>query len=207
MCSIDYRLSPHPDHPTSANDPDHNACHPDHLEDVVDALVWLQSRRAADYILVGHSAGATLAFQACLAQRPGLKHPIAVVGLCGLYDLPALFQNHLDQPVYRAIVEGAFGEDQSVWKSASPTSGRYETMWPGGQCVVLAHSCEDELVERDQFERMHKHLLDQGWAEGPNHRQMHVVEMIGSHDDIWVRGSEGARAIDACVRALVGPKS
>ncbi|KAJ5794208.1 hypothetical protein N7457_000807 [Penicillium paradoxum] len=72
FASISYRLSPHPNHPqdsrsTAPND-FQNARHPDHIRDVKAALAFLQNTYGfgARYILIGHSCGATLAFQAVM---------------------------------------------------------------------------------------------------------------------------------------------
>ncbi|KAJ5135827.1 uncharacterized protein N7515_005105 [Penicillium bovifimosum] len=72
FASISYRLSAHPNHPqdpgnTAPNDL-REAKHPDHIRDVEAALALLQNTYGfgARYILVGHSCGATLAFQAVM---------------------------------------------------------------------------------------------------------------------------------------------
>jgi hypothetical protein len=68
FASIDYRLSAHPDFPQDADTPPEarrEARHPDHIEDVCSALIYLICNHdiGFDYLLVGHSVGATLAFQ------------------------------------------------------------------------------------------------------------------------------------------------
>ncbi|KAK9848289.1 hypothetical protein MYU51_016887 [Penicillium brevicompactum] len=72
FASISYRLSAHPNHPqdpinTSPHDY-RDAKHPDHIRDVEGALAFLQNTYSfgGQYILVGHSCGATLAFQAVM---------------------------------------------------------------------------------------------------------------------------------------------
>lgn len=189
---MNYRLSPHPAHPT--DDPAHAAKHPQHIHDVLEALAWLRgaygvgaSRR---WVAVGHSCGATLALQLCMdrawtaAGHPldaeaaaaaaaaaaaegerAAAPPVAVVGLEGLYDLPLLARNHEGEPVYGEILRGAFGGDEGVWRAASPVSGRFESSWPRGRVVVLGQSVEDELVEWEQVEVMAGLLRGQGWME------------------------------------------
>lgn len=211
MCSLNYRLSPHPSYPRATDDPDYNAMHPDHMNDVLDALMWLQAERdpSTEYIIVGHSAGATLAFQACLAKKVGLKLPVAVVGLCGIYDLHALVANHVDQSAYRDFVVGAFGDDRATWISASPSRGQFDQTWPADMAIqiILAHSRDDELIERAQTELMEHHLIGQGWASGgPGNHQMRIVEMRGLHDAIWEEGTEGARVIAECLQSLLAIK-
>ncbi|KAJ5113608.1 hypothetical protein N7456_002142 [Penicillium angulare] len=72
IASISYRLSAHPNHPenerTTPVTDYRNAKHPDHIRDVEAALAFLQNTYAFGprYILVGHSCGATLAFQAVM---------------------------------------------------------------------------------------------------------------------------------------------
>jgi hypothetical protein len=70
--SIDYRLSAHPAYPQDAgNTPKtslREARHPDHLDDVCSAIVFLMDKFdfGSNYILVGHSCGASLSFQAVM---------------------------------------------------------------------------------------------------------------------------------------------
>ncbi|KAJ5383114.1 hypothetical protein N7517_001025 [Penicillium concentricum] len=72
FASISYRLSAHPNYsqdPTNTAPKDfQDAKHPDHIRDVEAALAFLQNTYAfgTRYILVGHSCGATLAFQAVM---------------------------------------------------------------------------------------------------------------------------------------------
>ena len=90
--------------------------HPGHFEDVEAALGFLcDSYGMRNYILVGHSAGATLALQVLAATatavteapRRGLNVLAkGVVCLEGIYDLPQLVKEY---PDYRGFVEGAFG--------------------------------------------------------------------------------------------------
>ncbi|KAK4031587.1 hypothetical protein C8A01DRAFT_21218, partial [Parachaetomium inaequale] len=97
LISLNYRLSPHPSHP-SPSDPSRQAKHPDHIADVHAALAFLHRLpilNTDNWILTGHSCGATLAFQAVMdpARWGGLPpssvsfSPSALVGFNGLYDL------------------------------------------------------------------------------------------------------------------------
>lgn len=68
LASMNYRLSPYPSHPTDPSnpaDPARNVKHPDHINDVLAAILYLQDKYCFEerYILVGHSCGATLAMQ------------------------------------------------------------------------------------------------------------------------------------------------
>ncbi|RAH63943.1 arylformamidase [Aspergillus aculeatinus CBS 121060] len=77
FASINYRLSPHPAHPQDRNSTTPTeyraARHPDHIADVQAALAFLQRKYGFGdrYILVGHSCGATLAFQSVMGSFRG----------------------------------------------------------------------------------------------------------------------------------------
>src|ERR1700736_1636880 len=96
FASINHRLSPYPDHaiyPSSPDDCSRNAIHPDHLVDVSKALIFLEGKYGigSGFLLVGHSAGATIAFQ-IQEQFEGFNIPIplGVLGVEGIYDIPEL---------------------------------------------------------------------------------------------------------------------
>ncbi|TKA28682.1 hypothetical protein B0A50_03009 [Salinomyces thailandicus] len=219
FASINYRLSPYPSHPrlpSDPSDPARNAHHPDHINDVLAALHYLQDtfHFSHEYLLVGHSCGATLALQVAMsrnwaahrestqASQPNVVPPVAILGVEGLYDLPALVENHSDQPVYKDFVANAFGPDEAQWAATSPTSGDYEASWPTGKLVVLAHSREDELVEWDQVDRMHRALRTQGFDEAQGDQRLKLVELSGKHDQVWQEGRELARAIQETVQVI-----
>ncbi|KXG45608.1 uncharacterized protein PGRI_033750 [Penicillium griseofulvum] len=76
FASISYRLSAHPNHPQDPNTAPkdlQDAKHPDHIRDVEAALAFIQNTYGfgTRYILVGHSCGATLAFQAVMGAVSG----------------------------------------------------------------------------------------------------------------------------------------
>lgn len=217
--SINYRLSPypsHPRHPSNPSDPARNARHPDHINDVLAALLHLQEtfNFKDRYILVGHSCGATLALQVAMKRYWGAQYestpalernvipPMAILGVEGLYDLPALVKYHSSEPVYQQFVSHAFGSDDSAWAAASPTSGRFSESWVDGRLVVLAHSREDELVEWEQVDRMHRTLKMQGFDEAVGERMLKLVELGGKHDQVWQEGGELARAIRETVQVV-----
>ncbi|KAI7055686.1 hypothetical protein KC339_g18340, partial [Hortaea werneckii] len=191
FASINYRLSPYPSHPQSPShpsDPARNAHHPDHLNDILDALRHLQDTFSfgTRYLLVGHSCGATLAFQAAMMQHqqqqqwnssaapPPVPPPIALLAVEGLYDLPALVAYHSDSPIYQHLITNAFGPNPADWARASPSSGISprspsshqppppppREAWPN--LIVLAHSRQDELVEWQQVDLMHAALKKSG---------------------------------------------
>ncbi|RMY64860.1 hypothetical protein D0862_15306 [Hortaea werneckii] len=199
FASINYRLSPYPSHPHSPSDPTdpaRNAHHPDHLNDILAALRHLQDTFSfgRHYLLVGHSCGATLAFQAAMMQQqhqpqqqrrnsssppspplpPPTPPPLALLAVEGLYDLPALISYHSDSPIYYHLITNAFGPDPEDWARASPTTlSSTSTSNPVTSSasavwptlVVLAHSRQDELVEWQQVDLMHAALKSQGFDE------------------------------------------
>ncbi|KAI7459147.1 hypothetical protein KC357_g9203 [Hortaea werneckii] len=223
FASINYRLSPYPSHPTSPSDPAdpaRNAHHPDHLTDVLDALRHLQDTFGfgTRYLLVGHSCGATLAFQAAMMQLPSssppslVTPPLALLAVEGLYDLPALISHHADSPIYQHLITNAFGPNPSDWAAASPaislslspspSQQHQHQQPPGPQLIALAHSRQDELVEWQQVDRMHAALKRSGgWDEVGREEagggRLKLIELHGGHDEVWREGggAELARAV------------
>ncbi|KAF8853693.1 hypothetical protein BDZ45DRAFT_677499 [Acephala macrosclerotiorum] len=129
FASLNYRLStPHPlprfAQFTETGSAARYVKHPEHLNDVVAALHFLQERfgMGRNSILVGHSRGATLAFQ--ILNQVGIETPAAVLGVEGIYDLGKLRDDHANIPMYQYFLESAFGTDEEVWKAASPTTQR-----------------------------------------------------------------------------------
>ncbi|KAK5137419.1 hypothetical protein LTR08_008997 [Meristemomyces frigidus] len=219
LASINYRLSPHPSHasdPSNPSDPARNAKHPDHINDVLAALLHLQEtfRFEDRYILVGHSCGATLAFQVAMKRYWGSQYestlalelnvvpPLAILGVEGLYDLPALVSYHSSEAAYRDFVANACGQDEATWAAVSPVAGAYDDSWQDGKLAVLAHSRDDELVEWEQVDHMHKALKSQGFDEVSGDRRLKLVELIGKHDQVWQEGKMLAMAIEATVQVV-----
>lgn len=214
--TLNYRLSPYPSHPTAPSnpsDPSRNAMHPDHITDVLGALLYLQETYSINdrYVLVGHSVGATLALQVAMKRYWGAQYessfalelnvvpPLAIVGLEGIYDIPALVSRHADAPVYRDFVTNAMAP--ADWEGASPVNGDYGESWPDGRMVVLAHSPNDGLVEGEQAEGMRRVLAGQGFGER-GERKVRMVELKGGHDEVWETG-EASVAVEVAVRELL----
>ena len=216
--TLNYRLSPYPSHssdPSNPSDPSRNARHPDHINDILSALLYLQEtyRFSDNYILAGHSVGATLALQVAMKRFWGSQYestfalelnvvpPVAIVGLEGIYDVPALVSRHAEQPVYRDFVTNAMAPED--WEAASPARHEdFEESWPDGKMVVLAHSPDDGLVEGEQAEGMREVLEAQGFDGGNGKKRVKMVELKGEHDEVWQTG-EASRAIEVAVRELV----
>ena len=206
IASLNYRLSSYPSHPTypsSLDDASRNVRHPSHIQDVVTAIIWLQTKYkfGEQYVLVGHSCGATLAMQIVMGlwteqktsvgESTDLKMPLAVVGVEGIYDLNLLAINHKDVPMYREFIERAFGRDEEDWRKASPVSGEFKNSWQNARVVVLAWSAEDELVEGMQrsamVQALHHHSRES--------RVDITIELEGKHNQIVQDGLQIANAI------------
>jgi kynurenine formamidase len=212
VASLNYTLSRFPTHPTLPYDPveDHHAdpareaVHPRHVSDVLHGLALLRSFGLTDrsYVLSGHSCGACLAFQAVLVapRHHGLGHlpdapvPAAVLGLNGLYDLPALVtglgasHEHLRDD-YAMFLSNAFGTDQDRWPAASPARfdpAEISARVRAGRApdlVVLDQSAEDQLVPVNQKERFAAHLAGvSGLRVADGHR------CTGRHAAPWEQG-------------------
>ncbi|CAM1508417.1 Fc.00g052650.m01.CDS01 [Cosmosporella sp. VM-42] len=195
--SIDYRLSPHPQFPQNLDKtpgPElRNARHPDHIQDIFLALKFLQDefQLSNDYVLVGHSAGATLAFQVLMgdAALEGQSHPraplpAAIIGISGIYDLVNLNARFDGQ--YASFIGGSFGDDQSVWEKASPRrfSGSFKKIWPGKGIIKLAWSSEDTLIDEAEIDDMGARLKKDGVPFQA------TKKLKGEHDFVWEDGSQ-----------------
>jgi kynurenine formamidase len=134
LASLNYRLSPPNQHPS-------------HQQDVIAALEFLRTRGMKEFILVGHSAGACLSFQA--AHVEGCK---GVIGAEGIYDLEALVQEY---PQYEFFVEDAFDKDKEIWREASPLNLKYDS---SSLIVQLVQSRQDQLLSPRQTELMQAKL-------------------------------------------------
>jgi kynurenine formamidase len=154
FASLNYRLSTPPLLPqfvefVQPENPARNAKHPAHLNDVEAAIAYLQGEYGfgANYVLVGHSCGATLAFQ--LREGWNMVGPKAVLGVEGIYDLGKLVDDHRSVPMYRYFTESAFGKDEEDWTKASPTTQRCDGSfaWENAKVGAVAQSAEDELVD------------------------------------------------------------
>ncbi|KAJ5459220.1 hypothetical protein N7530_011164 [Penicillium desertorum] len=196
FASISYRLSAHPNHPQDPVNTDpkdfQDAKHPGHIDDVEAALAFLQNTYGFGerYMLVGHSCGATLAFQAVMGAVSGHREetstgygspgslpptltaqPTAIVGVAGIYDLRRLRDTHADISAYQEFIEGAFGADEMLWDGVSPAqatgSRGVEGGWKSGRLAVLAHSKDDELVDWAQVEAMKQALSN--WEKTEAH--------------------------------------
>ncbi|KAI9877330.1 MAG: hypothetical protein M1830_004233 [Pleopsidium flavum] len=211
LASINYRLSPYTSHAISPSSPDdaaRNAKHPDHIQDVLTALAFLQSEYGFgdNYLLVGHSCGATLAFQVTMGKWQAqsaarVSMPQGILGLEGIYDLVALRDTHQDIPVYQEIIKNAFG-DEKHWNEASPTFISIRETWTNVRLAGLAHSANDELVEFEQLQLMAATLKER---DGSGREDL-VLSLEGKHDDVWRNGWELAQSIITAVQHLLASR-
>jgi kynurenine formamidase len=158
LASINYRLSP-------------EIVHPGHQNDVIAALNYVKDHYGMkQYALVGHSAGACLAFQAGYVV-PGCR---GIVGVEGIYDLKQLV---LQYPLYRGFVEESFGKEEKTWNDASPTTIASMSHKGSSLKVQLVHSREDELLSPQQTEAMLSVLKDNA-DDIPD-----IAWVTGTHDE------------------------
>lgn len=207
--------------------------HPQHILDVLSGLKFAKELFGAAVegrgILIGHSCGATLALQTIMRSEKAWSgrdergkveekvwQPAGMVLLCGIYDIPLLCKPTTPRfvpyvPIYREFVEGAFGEDESVWRKASPVfhEGFGETWKQEDRLVVLADSAEDGMVPPEQGEEMLKVLVRQGWkmdneeiGERTKERTVVRVELKDGHDAIWEDGGQIAKVIEDVLKRL-----
>jgi kynurenine formamidase len=192
FASINYRLSPYTSHPenlSKPDDPSRNVHHPAHLLDVAQALLYLDQQYgiANRYILAGHSAGATMAFQLrnSYLKDAELPKPVCVIGIAGIYHFDDFVEAHKEIPAYKEIMENAF-PDQSAWEDASPPIAKLAglALWEQANTIVISHSDGDELVEKGQSSTMIKRARSIAQAE----ERVHWIETSGKHDEVWENG-------------------
>lgn len=186
--SLDYRIT-NPEESGSVK-------YPEPLNDVVAGLSMVADKVGLtndNYILIGQSAGAALAFQLLMGMaseaipRPPL--PTAIIGVSGLYDLVRL--NDHAKGEYAKYITAAFGPNQRDWQNASPAKykGQYRKQWPGDRWVVLAHSTEDQYLDVGEMDSMLARLK---MEDIPVHD---VRNLTGKHDFVWEEGSQIAQLV------------
>jgi len=220
--SINYRLSPDPQ--KSPQDPASTSGYelrtakwPDHLHDVLTAIAHLQAKYGFGerYLLVGHSVGATMALLSTIAAKEGLttspssvsplpriEPPLAVLGVSGIYDFPAL---HESVSSYVELTRNAIPDvrDDKLASPARHKKAEYIDVWAQGRrrALVMAHSKDDGWVDWRQVEEM-RDVFAQVEDSASTEIDLRIVELNGSHNDIWEKGTELARAIRESVAIL-----
>ncbi|KJK77010.1 hypothetical protein H634G_07586 [Metarhizium anisopliae BRIP 53293] len=201
--------------------------HPDHINDVRSAIQSLAQRMQMDkYILIGHSAGGTMAMQllmgdaalqrlsdqgrqqtsTCRAGRNGTANsnqiplPDAVITTAGIFDLPLLVDEigPESKPFYTNFVTQAFGGRRADWTQASPANfaGNFKQMWPGNNVVMLARSQQDTLIDASQLDVMEKKLIADGITPTV------VKNLTGQHDVVWQSGVQLANLVEQTLGEL-----
>ncbi|UWE10334.1 tetratricopeptide repeat protein [Actinacidiphila bryophytorum] len=179
---------------------------PQHLSDVLHGFALLRALGLTDdsYILSGHSCGACMAFQAVLRSPAhyGLEYlddaprPAAILGLNGLYNLPALAlaeglgASHAhERDDYQMFLSNAFGADQRRWSAVSPAqfdpAHITERIRQGRapKLIVLDQSAEDQLVPMNQKER-----FQAGLSKVHGLRLVEGNRCTGKHAAAWEEG-------------------
>lgn len=217
IASISYRLSPHPSYPQDPDASPRNAKHPDHLDDVCAAFDVLRREyglNSDNYVLLGHSCGATLAFQA-LKQHvdTGFPAPGALAGLAGIYDIKGLLRNHSTGPyadVYESFIRGAFGDDEKVWVEASPSHFGSHSSVSSPRTILLVVADRDEVVELEQRITMRETLLGDARLEPMKaaivrgNVRYSEMSVPGGHDEMWEKGENMASAVERLLKILSG---
>jgi kynurenine formamidase len=209
FASINYRLSPYSGIPQDPGTPQNqlrNAHHPDHILDVWAAIAYMERsyHMGQKYILIGHSAGSTLAFQLLMGtsvlsgQDPPAPVPLpsAVIGLAGIYEFYDLNVRHGGS--YAGFLCAAFGSDQSLWNLAAPAcfSGSFKQIWTGPKLAVLGWSPEDVLIDEPEIDGMSLKLSKDGL-------KAHIFkDLSGDHNSTWQDGSDICRLVAFTIRKL-----
>lgn len=216
FASINYRLSQYPNHPSlpsTVGDKGRSAEHPDHLKDIMDALSFLERGYGVRdrYILVGHSCGATLAFQTLMPQllidggkndvgrHSQIWKPQAVVGIAGIYDIVKLRDMDPYSPACQEFLESAFGPNERAWATASPVSADFTRIWCAGRVVLLATSEHDEYVSTIQRDDMAETLKSWARSEG---RNLKIMPLDGLHDEVWQKGKGLGDCVEEALHLL-----
>lgn len=214
IASLNYSLTPRGIDERENLDISRQAKHPDHIVDVLTALSYLQLKAGfgSNYVLLGHSCGATLAFQVAMAHSKwgsaasALKvaKPKAIVGLNGLYDMPTLIrepgEEHAKlQAAYEEFTRLAFGDDEKVWAAISPISvSDWKEEWVEGTKVVFVQSKEDSLVPYWQTADLMKAVLG---AKGEG-LEVEEMEAGGDHNELWEKGDRLAEIVAEVVNSM-----
>ncbi|KAH7152423.1 Alpha/Beta hydrolase protein [Dactylonectria estremocensis] len=205
--SLDYRLSPHPDFPQDPNCTESSALrdakHPEHIQDICLGLEFAQKKYqfSDNYILIGHSAGATLAYQLLMGEsvlsersQPEVSLPVVIIGISGIYDLVQINARHDGQ--YAGFIGAAF--DKAHWKSASPAQfeASFRDSWASGKFTILAWSPEDSLVDEPEIDDMASKLE----LDGVNVEVL--KDLTDDHDCVWQEGGQVARLVTLALAKL-----
>lgn len=162
---------------------------------------------------MGHSAGATLAYQllmgsAALDTRAEGEHdtdapllPAVLIGISGIYELCEFNERHARN--YTSFIAAAFGEDETGWNTSMPAcySGSFKERLGPPRRAILARSSEDGLVDEPEIDRMADKLRRDGVP-------VEVVKTLtGDHDFVWKDGTQIAELVKKALDSLSRPMS
>ncbi|GAV54044.1 hypothetical protein ZYGR_0AK05460 [Zygosaccharomyces rouxii] len=176
LYGIEYRLSPSVQHPT-------------HLKDVIENLYRLVNDNGLDQLqLVGHSVGATLAWQVATCELDNYKVGLvktklnAIWLVDGIYSIRELLDEY---PDYDYFVSKAFDE-------AAPFEepGQSVIRLPQEVSIRIVHSYEDELLSL----RQSRHLIQ---ILETNRRCFHFyIDSLGSHNQVYSNANLAQYIVD-----------
>jgi len=129
----------------------------------------------------------------------GVPDPIGVLGIAGIYHFEAFLENHSQSPVYREFMENAF-PNRELWEKAAPYTNREPgfAIWENAKAVIIAHSEDDELIEKEQASFM----LERGRLTPRTKDKVHFLQAKGCHDEIWESGHILADLITKSLKIL-----
>lgn len=171
--SLNYRLSP-------------NSKHPDHVEDVLNGLKFLETHyNVKCALLFGHSVGATLILQLLTYKALLPESMISPLGiqlsnlyfLDGIFDIVELLEEY---PAYLLFVNEAFDSETIC---ANVTAVRRPTVnfdFDFGHICIL-HSLDDELLSQRQLD-LFAHYLKQKGVDFEDRRGN-----WGKHEEVYRR--------------------
>lgn len=171
--SLNYRLSP-------------KSKHPDHLQDVINALKFLETHyNLKRVLLVGHSVGATLILQmltykALLSEN--MISPLRIqlenlYFLDGIYDIVELLAEY---PTYLLFVNEAFDSETGYANATAVSRPAMNFDFDFGH-ILLLHSLDDELLSERQLD-LFAHYLKQKGVDFEDRRGH-----WGKHEEVYRR--------------------
>lgn len=193
FASLDYRLSGPNEQPAPVQ-------HPEHINDIAAGVALLAEKHGLNddnYILIGQSAGATLAFQLVMGEGAAKAPlPSAILGVSGLYDLVGINDRYKD--TYASFITPAFGPDKDAWNKASPAKykGKFTECWPNRKAVVLGNSKTDSLVDMTEMDTMAKRLRSEDIEVAE------IKDWDGEHDFIWQNATQITTAVSDLLAKL-----
>ncbi|MDX1484768.1 MAG: alpha/beta hydrolase [Alphaproteobacteria bacterium] len=199
VVAVDYRLTR-----------DVSPAWPGVWEDVCLSLDWLIANASSLGIdtarigAIGDSAGAHMAAMLSLAERTA-PHIRAVVGVYGVYDLPAWWRvttpPHRSEDPVRALMGGAYEEMKAAYEDFSPMHRLRELAGPPAAKYLLVYGDQDPRVPHIQSERFLAALRDKGAS-------VEAIPIPGAGHSwfTFVEGDPTRRRVDEAPNATLAPR-